>query len=444
MEKKWAELSPEEKQKESFEPWLSPQGIEFASPEAEKEYKQRVTRLIDVIQLRVPDRVPVTLSLGFFPAYYSGITPETAMYDYEELSRAWLKIATDFDLDIFFGPGAIGPGRALETLDYKLYRWPGHGTSPDVTYQCVEAEYMKAAEYDALIQDPSDFWMRVYMPRIFGVLEPLKKLPPFTDIIEMPTTGPSLAPYGRPDVQAAFQALLEAGREALKWMEIISECNKEAIESGLALFNGGMAKAPFDTIGDTLRGTQGIILDMYRQPEKLLEAMESITTMEIKRGVSGANASGIPVVFIPLHKGADGFMSEQQYETFYWPTLKKVILGLVDEGIVPSMFAEGGYNSRLEIIKDLPRGKVVWHFDKTDMARAKEVLGNTACIMGNVPSSLMFSGTPEEIKDYCKKLIDVVGKGGGFILAEGALVDEGEPDNLRAVMEAAKEYGVYK
>lgn len=444
MEKKWAELSPEEKQKERFESWLSPQGIEFASPEAEKEYKQRVTRLIDVIQLRVPDRVPVTLSLGFFPAYYSGITPETAMYDYEELSRAWLKIATDFDLDIFFGPGAIGPGRALETLDYKLYRWPGHGTSPDVTYQCVEAEYMKADEYDSLIQDPSDFWMRVYMPRIFGVLEPLKKLPPFTDIIEIPTTGPSLAPYGRPDVQAAFQALLEAGREALKWMEIINGCNKEAIESGLALFNGGMAKAPFDTIGDTLRGTQGIILDMYRQPEKLLEAMESITTMEIKRGVSGANASGIPVVFIPLHKGADGFMSEQQYETFYWPTLKKVILGLVDEGIVPSMFAEGGYNSRLEIIKDLPRGKVVWHFDKTDMARAKEVLGNTACIMGNVPSSLMFSGTPEEIKDYCKKLIDVVGKGGGFILAEGALVDEGKPDNLRAVMEAAKEYGVYK
>jgi len=186
------------------------------------------------------------------------------------------------------------------------------------------------------------------------------------------------------------------------------------------------------------------MLDMYRQPDKLLEAMESIATMEIKRGVSGANASGVPVIFIPLHKGADGFMSERQFETFYWPTLKKVILGLIDEGVVPSMFAEGGYNSRLEIIKDLPRGKGVWHFDQTDMARAKEVLGDTACIMGNVPSSLLFSGTPEEVKNYCKELIDVVGKGGGFILAEGAVIDEGEPENLRAVMEAAKEYGVYK
>jgi len=444
MEKKWAELSPEEKQGERFKSWLSPQGIKFASPDAEKLYRERVTRLIDVIQLKEPDRVPVTLSLGFFPAFYSKITPETAMYDYEKLSRAWLKFATDFDSDVFFSPGAIEPGKALETLDYKLYRWPGYGASPNVTYQCVEAEYMKADEYDALIQDPSDFWMRVYMPRIFGALEPLRKLPPFTDIIEMPATGPSLAPYGMPDVQAALQTLLEAGREALKWMEIINECNKEAMESGLPLFNGGMAKAPFDTIGDTLRGTQGIMLDMYRQPDKLLEAMESITTMEIKRGVSGANASGIPVIFIPLHKGADGFMSERQFETFYWPTLKKVILGLIDEGVVPSMFAEGGYNSRLEIIKDLPRGKVVWHFDQTDMARAKEVLGDTACIMGNVPSSLLFSGIPEEVKNYCKELIDVVGKGGGFILAEGAVIDEGEPENLRAVMEAAKEYGVYK
>ncbi len=86
----------------------------------------------------------------------------------------------------------------------------------------------------------------------------------------------------------------------------------------------------------------------------------------------------------------------------------------------------------------------MWHFDKPDMARAKEVLGDTACIMGNVPSSLLFSGTPQEIKDYCRQLIEVVGKGGGFILAEGALVDEGKPDNLRAVIAAASEYGVYK
>ncbi len=444
MEKKWAELSPEERREERFREWRSPPGVEFTNSQAERTYQQRVTRLIDAIKLREPDRVPVGLSLGFFPAFYSGLTPETVMYDYRKLSRAWLKFARDFDVDVFFSPGAIAPGKALEILDYKLYRWPGHGTSPITTYQCVEAEYMTADEYDHLIYDPSDFWMRVYLPRIFGTLAPLKKLSPLTDIIELPVTAPSLAPLGGDDVQAALRALLDAGTESLKWWQVIGECNKAAMASGFPLFNGGMAKAPFDTIGDTLRGTHGVMMDMYRQPDKLLEAMERITIMEIKRGVSGANASRIPVIFIPLHKGADGFMSDEQFRTFYWPTLKKVILGLIEEGLVPSLFAEGGYNSRLEVIRDLPQGKVVWHFDQTDMAQAKEVLGGTACIMGNIPSSLLFSGTQEGVKDYCRRLIEVAGKGGGFILDAGAVIDEARPENVRAVFQAAKDYGVYR
>ena len=96
------------------------------------------------------------------------------------------------------------------------------------------------------------------------------------------------------------------------------------------------------------------------------------------------------------------------------------------------------------IIKELPRGAVAWYFDQTDMFRAKEVLGDVACIIGNVPTSLTAKGRPEEVKEYCRKLIEVCGKGGGYVLAGGAMLDEGNPDNMHAIMEAAKEYGVYK
>ncbi len=159
--------------------------------------------------------------------------------------------------------------------------------------------------------------------------------------------------------------------------------------------------------------------------------------------LSGARSSGNPFVFIPLHKGADGFMSQEQYETFYWPTLKKVILGLIDEGLVPFIFAEGAYDTRLEIVQDIPKGRTIWQFDYTDMARAKEVLGKTACIAGNVPISLLSTGTPDEVKDYCKKLIDVAGKDGGFILASGAVIDTANPENVRTMIEFTREYGVY-
>jgi uroporphyrinogen-III decarboxylase len=440
-EKEWAELNPDEKREARFEKWLSPD-VKFSSPESENAYKTRLTRIIDVFRLKEPDRVPCFLPAGNFPAYYARTTLHTVMYDYDELKRAWLKFLHEFDMDTYFGPGMIPPGRVLEIVDYKLYKWPGRGLATNTTtYQCVEGEYMKTGEYDALIKDPSNFWLRTYLPRVLGAFEPFRMIPPFTTIEEIVTT--SFVPYGTKDVQAALRALLKAGKESMKWLASVNDCSREALESGFPAIAGGFAKAPFDTLGDTLRGTAGIMMDMYRQPGKLHEAMERIAPLTIDSAVAAVNASDTPVVLMPLHKGADGFMSDKQYETFYWPTFKGVIMGLINEGIVPLLFAEGSYNKRLEIIKELPRASVVWYFDQTDMGKAKEMLGDTACIAGNVPTSLLVTGKPQEVKEYCRKLIELCGKGGGYILAGGANIDEGDPDNLRAMMAAAEEYGVY-
>ena len=147
---------------------------------------------------------------------------------------------------------------------------------------------------------------------------------------------------------------------------------------------------------------------------------------------------------MPLHKGADGFMSDKQYETFYWPTLKKVIMTLVNEGVLVMLFAEGGYNTRFDYIKELPRGATAWWFDQTDIVKAKKELGDMCCIMGNVPTSLMMTGTPEEVKEYCRKLIEACGEGGGYILGGGANIDAGPEANMRAMMAAAREYGTYQ
>jgi uroporphyrinogen-III decarboxylase len=185
-------------------------------------------------------------------------------------------------------------------------------------------------------------------------------------------------------------------------------------------------------------------MDMFKQPEKLIEYMEKTVPKTIQRSAAMVDLTGVPVVFMPLHRGADGFMSEKQFQTFYWPYLKRVILGCVEEGLVPVLFAEGGYNTRLEIIRDLPKGKVIWHFDQTDMTRAKEILGNNACIMGNIPTSLLITGAPDDVKAHCKKLIETAGKSGGYIMAPGATADESKVENLKAMLDAAKEYGVYR
>jgi hypothetical protein len=443
MGQNWVDLSPDEKREVRFKQWLSPSGVEFTSPEAQKTYQARVTRLISVIKLEEPDRVPVMLPPGFSPAPCGGITLQKAMYDYDELCRVWLKFLDDFETDTYSGPDLIFPAKIFDDIGFKSFKWPGHGLSPDSpTYQYVEGEYMSPDEYDILIEDPSDFWMRTYMPRIAGALEPLQRLTQYNPLVGIPVGH--LIPYGMPDVQAAFQILLDAGREGVKWFQAVEHCNQTMLGMGIPRFWGGIAMAPFDGIADMVRGTQGAILDMYRRPDKLLEAMQRITPMTIQAAVSAVNASECPITFMPLHKGADGFMSQKQFEVFYWPTLKQVCLGLIDEGILPMLFAEGGYNTRLELAKDLPRGAAVWWFDQTDMARAKEILGDTTCICGNVPTSLLCTGTSKEVKEYCRKLIEVAGKGGGFILSSGAFIEQVNPDSMSAMMEAAKEYGVYE
>ena len=307
------------------------------------------------------------------------------MYDYEKLGMAWRKANADFMPDALISCALQGPGRAFEILGVKNYRWPGNGTPDDTSYQCVEDEFMAAEDYDAFLRDPSGYFMRTYLPRILGNLEAWNMLGPWTDVVELPFVGLALIPTGIPPVQGAFQTLMEAGSEIMKWISAVGEIEGASV-AGLGLPNtiGGFTKAPFDILGDTLRGTRGIMLDMYRQPDKLLEAVDRLVPIALDMAIRNADSANNPFVFIPLHKGADGFMSNKDFKKFYWPTLKAVILGLIEAGTIPYLFVEGGYNERLDIITDpdIPAGHTVWTFDHTDMLEVKKKLGGWACFGG--------------------------------------------------------------
>jgi hypothetical protein len=445
MEKQWSELSREEKREKRLQHYINPVGVKFRDAKAEKLYKERVNRMLKVNMCQEPDRVPVSLPTGNFPAYYAGYNFKRMMYDYKALREAWTKFMNDFyeDLDNLMGPGLTWSGRVLETLRYKPYKWPGHGLGDEVTtYQFVEESYMKPDEYDALMKDPSDFSFRTLVPRTILAAEELKNFPPLSSFMGMPMI--MAYPFARPEIRAAFQALIDAGKEMEIWQKELMIFNKASLEAGFPMGRGAMAVAPFDVIGDFLRGTSGAAIDMFRQPEKMLECIDMITEHTIERLVSNVNAVGGFAAWFPLHKGDDTFMSRKQFEKFYWPSLKKVIDALIDEGIMVSLFAEGKYNQRLDYIGDFPKGWVTWMFDQTDMANAKKMVGNTCCISGNVPASLMIAGTPKDVKAYCRRLIETCAPGGGYILSGGCTATETKnPDNFRVFMEAAVEYGTY-
>ncbi|MBN2318887.1 MAG: hypothetical protein JXR49_07410 [Acidobacteria bacterium] len=439
----WAEMTREQKRGYRLNQYLNPPGIEFVSPEAEEAYKVRAQRMVDAYNVEEPDRVPVHLPIGNLPFNLAGLRMYDAMHDVEKAIRACKDFNEKYaeELETLAYPFAL-PGKVLEILDYKLYAIPGHGLSRDAPgHQFKEGEYMKVEEYEDLIMDPSNFWLRTYLPRVYGAFESFRNLVPLTDMLEIPMG--EIMPLALPEVQDTLQRLLDAGKELQRRNEISARLMDFGPGLGFPSMAARYAFAPFDAVGDTLRGTRGVVTDMFRNRGKLEKAVEVMADVTIDSLLRAPSFPTLNTVMFPLHKGADGWMSEEQYENLYWPSLKRVMDALIEEGIIPVMFAEGGYETRLKSVMDFPKGSVVWWFDQTNMAKAKEVLGGKFCIQGNVPSSLICTGSPEQVKEYCRKLIEDCGKGGGYVLGAGCIPDDPKLECVRAMMAAAKEFGVY-
>jgi len=438
----WAELSWQQKRDIRLERWASGRGIKFDSPEAEKNYKARTTRLAKAVRMEIPDRVPCMVPTGWFPAINAGITLKEAMYDPEKMKWAWLKFVDEYDSDTFDGT-LFFQAVSNDLMEAKAMKWPGHGLPDNAhSYQYVEGEYMKADEYDLFMKDPFDFQLRRLLPRTYGTFELFADTPSFASYQGLPQR--LMAMCSDPRFIKLAKAINEASQAMPAFQKASAETTQAALARGFPIFRGGMAVTPFDVFADNLRGTHGIVMDMYRQPEKIHEAMEFVLPQILQGAVAMSDMADCPVVMMPLHKGDDTFMSDKQFETFYWPTFRRLLIGMVEEGLVPFPVAEGAYNRRLEVIKDLPKASVIWMFDQTDMANAKKILGDTCCICGNVPVSLAYTGSAGEMKEYCRQLIETCAPGGGYILSGGSTFDMAKPENIHAMMDAVKEHGVYR
>jgi len=410
-------------------------------------YEERIARVKDAIALRKPDRVPIVSPVQKFVYDYAGVTMKEAMYQYDKTKRACKKFVYEFEPDMDFGPWFALPGEVLEIVDLKWLRWPGHGLEDNNMYQFIEDEYMKEDEYDEFDADVTRFLLTKWLPRSAGNIQGLSKFP---DIKNAMWFGwfPACLPFASAELQGALQTLRYAGEALGRYYKFVGEYFAEIkAEHGFPAAAGSFAWAPFDLIGDTLRGTEGVLTDMLLRPAQLEKAIEKMVPVGIAMGVQGLQITGNPFCWIWLHKGMDSFMSDVQFEQFYWRSLKRMIDGLVAGGVTPMIYGEGWLNRRVKYFAELPRGKCMLHFDNAsfdDMRAAKNALRDIACISGNVPNLLFSYGTPADIKDYVRKLIDICGRDGGYIMDTAALLDDAKPENIRAWFDFTREYGVYR
>lgn len=408
-------------------------------PAANALYQERNQRLLDQVALKETDRIPFVFGTRFWTAKFAGITFEEQMYDADKSAAALEKALLWLEPDGYL-PSLYIYGPTLEALDYRMLKWPGHGTDPNATFQYLDRELMPAQEYDEYLFDPTGYYFRKYLPRLAGAFEGLAQMPDFPSLSEWRFIG-NMRSLAHPALRESLRALLEVGERAEHMARKSIDFVKKMAALGFPCVGGGFCKAPYDHITDFLRGSKGGMLDMFRNRDRLLAAIDKVGELVLRGVVEETRAGGTPYVFIPLHWGLDGFMSPQQFGTFYWPALRKVMLHLIERDLIPVVFWEGNCASRLEHIGDIPRGKAVYWFEQTDLIRAKEILGGTVCLRGNVPTSLLVAGSPEEVDQYCKKLITRVGKGGGFVLDGAASIpDEAKPENVLAMAQSVRKY----
>jgi hypothetical protein len=421
---------------------LKKQIEERTGKKAEQLYAERVNRVRDAIELREPDRVPFMVLVE--PHAYSGIPNSAAYYDHFTLKRTMRKMAVDLEPDMS-EPGFPACGAAMTELDVRNCVWPGGPKPPDYEYQFIEGEYMKEDEYDMFLNDPSGFMIRRYLPRVYGALAPLAKLPPL-DSMFMGLEG--LTPlFASPEFQKMAAHLAKAGRHVKEFRKSIGDASEELAQLGFPPFArfaaGGVGGAPFDTLTSFLRGMKGSMLDMYRQPDKLLRACEAILDRRIAYAFpADSTARDYPQrVGMPLWRGDPVFMSEAQFNKFYWPGLKKSLQTHVDLGYVPVPFFEAAFGDRLECLLDLPKGKILASIEAVDAVRAKEILGGHTSLLVRCPNTCKLWSLGQ-LESFIKDLIDTCGKDGGLIIVT-KMPDRARIEDMQAMLQSIKEHGRY-
>jgi uroporphyrinogen-III decarboxylase len=333
----------------------------------------------------------------------------------------------------------------MELMELNTFKWPGYNQDDDLPDQFVEDEHMKAEEYDEFLRDPGDFTVRKLWPRMSKIFEPLAMIPPLYSMSSGYMWGLPGSLAALPPFQGMLKRLLEVGEEMGRYLEFQTRTIRELAEMGYPTLNTATVHAPFDWLSDYFRGLKGTMFDMFRNPDKMKATVDMLLPMQIQSGIMQAKMSGNPRVFIPLHRGSDAFMSDDMFEEFYWPSLKALMLALIDAGLTPFPWFEGKFTNRLKFLAELPPGKVMGHFDNVDKKKFKEICGDVLCFYGDVPPSLLITGKPGEVADYVKELIDMFGDTGGLIIdgaVEGIPV-QAKPENVDAMMKTVFEYGIY-
>jgi hypothetical protein len=314
-----------------------------------------------------------------------------------------------------------------QALGLRYYAIPGIDISKDFGFQykepSEETAYMKVDEYDALIADPTGFLYNVWLPRVSADVK-----------------GP-----GEPATMRSNLALVKGGMAMMQYFNAFGpQCERMRKESGTVSAISGILKAPMDILADKLRGYIGLVWDLVERPKKVLAACEALMPHLTWTALSGADPAKNVPISIWMHRGCVPFVNMEHFETIYWPTLKPILQEIWKRGHQVLFYAEGKWAAHLERFAELPAGSIIYHCDRDDPLEVRRKLGEGFCLSGGIPNDILAFGTPDQVRQRCKHVIDGVAKNGAYIMDASAIMqNDAKVENVRAMTDFTREYGVY-
>ncbi len=393
----------------------------------EQLYQERLTRYVTALRNEKPDKIPIRPFVAEFTAKYAGMTCQQVCHDYNFAFEAAVKCAKEFDWDAVVANMVYVWTGLAQAAGLRYYGIPGIGIPHTVGFNYVEPPeeqaFMREDEYDALIDDPTAFLYNVWLPRV----------------------STEVARIGQPATYRNNVALVKSSMAMLMYFYAFGpQIARLRTECGMPSAIAGIFKAPFDIIGDKLRGFVGLTMDMHRQPDKVLKACEALAPHLTHVGLTSADAAKqVPIGFW-MHRGCVPFINPKQFASHYWPTLKPCIEEFWKHGHQTMFYAEGKWDFHLDDFATLPERSILYHVDKGDIFLAHQKLHHKFALSGGIPNALLSYGTPDEVRAHAKKVIDGVAKDGGYIMDASAIMqDDTSIENLRALTDFTREYGVY-
>lgn len=393
----------------------------------EQLYAARLNRYLTALRNEKPDQVPIRPFVAEYTATYAGLTCQDVTHDYNKAFAAVRKCAADFDWDAVVANMVYVWTGLTQAIGLKYYGVPGIDVPADTGFQYKEPDeksaFMKADEYDQLIDDPTAFLYNVWLPRVSA----------------------DICPSGEPTSYRNNLALVKGGMAMLDYFNAFGpQIDLLRTESGTVSAIAGIFKAPFDIIADKLRGYIGLTMDMFTQPEKVFKACEALMPHLYNVALNSADPNHQVPIGYWLHRGCLPFVSKGQFESFYWPTVKPIIEELWKNGHQTLFYAEGDWNHHLNSFAELPDRSIVYHVDRGDIFEVYKKLGAKFCLSGGISNFLLSYGSPDEVRGQCKKVIDGVARDGGYIIDASAIMqNDTKTENLKALTDFTRDYGVY-